>query len=630
MADIRSSLFGRLALETGKVTLEQIQECLNLQVEYEKAGKKVPRLGEIMAAKGYLTVEEVRNILRQQRSVPRERGPDPLADGAAKQATVVEAEPPTGQATPITGEEKGGEIFGKFKILKRLGADACGYTYKAKYIPNNMVVALRILSHKTMTEDASFVKRFEEQIKRATELRHENIQRIVAAGRVDGRDFYAAEYIEGISLKQVLSARGKLDIPFALDIALQITRALEYGHARGVYHQELRPSNILITSERKVKVVGFGACHDVIGNLRRLGETAGELPFYVAPEQAAPASESQACDARTDIYGLGVTLYHAITGEPPFKGNSVEEVLLSLTEEEVPDPTLLNPDIPKDLADIVLAMMNPEPDKRYQNATHLLMALEGIAAKQQKAIGGKRQGTTGSRLRAMEAAPAAGRHGGSGWQRSADQHGRDGRGEEREKKKHKPAKEDAMPITMIAGAIGLIIAIVGMMYVAFSKKKEEPSPAPRSQASTTEPAEAKTKKKLAKEEEEEEEPTPKPSVKKKSKDSPKPLTRPKTVPREDDKEAPAEVVSPQEEEPSAKGKEEDERPPLPTFLRDHHTDDMTTPREEPKKAEPKEEPAKEEPKEEPKEQSKEEPKNKKETPRQPPPKVDDKDREIWD
>jgi len=629
MADIRSSLFGRLALETGKVTLEQIQDCLKLQLEYEKAGKKVPRLGEIMAAKGYLTVEQVRDILRQQRAAaaPRERGPDPLKETSSQQVVVVEAEPPTGEVTPITGEEKGGEIFGKFKILKRLGADASGYTYKAKYLPNNMAVVLRVLSHKTMTEDAAFVKKFEEQIKRATELRHENIQRIVAAGRVNGRDFYAAEYIEGISLKQVLAARGKLDIPFALDMAIQITRALEYAHARGVYHQELRPSNILITSERKIKVVGFGVFHDVIGNLRRLSETAGELPFYVAPEQATSTSESRICDARTDIYCLGVTLYHSLTGEPPFKGNSVEEVLLNLTEEEVADPTLLNPNIPKELADIVLAMMNPEPDKRYQNATQLLMALEGVAAKLQKAFAGRRQGTTGGRLQAVEASAVAGRHAGSGWQRGSDHYDRGSRGAERDKKKYKPAKEDAMPITMIAGAIGLIIAIVGMMYVAFNKKKEEPATA-IPPAHTAASAEAKAKNKPAVEEEEEEEDTPKTTTKK-SKASVKPAPkRAKTEPREDDKEeAVIERPPSDEEEPPAKVKEDDERPPLPTFLRDHHADsDMPAPREEPNKEEAKPQPQAEETKT----KTKEEPKAKKTEPRQPPPEVEDKDKEIWD
>ncbi len=572
MADIRSSLFGRLALATRQVTVEQMQECLDLQVEYEKSGQKVPRLGELLAAKGYLTANQVREILRQQRGQTKrksERAVDPVKQISKEESQILVG------SDPGTSERRtSGEVFGQFKILKRLGADSSGYTYKARYLPKDLVVTLRVLSQEKMAHDPGYVKDFELKVKKATELKHPNIQRVVAAGRKHGRDFYAAEYVEGISLRRILEARGKLDPEFAVSIAIQLAQALEYGHAHGVFHQAIRPSNVLVCPDRKVKLVAFGVAHDVMGNLKMLSEAAGDTPFYIAPEQAIDDTAQVKCDARTDIYCFGVTMYHALTGEPPFKGDSLEEVLLNLTEEEVPDPTLLNPDVPMELANLILSMMNPEPDKRYQTATHLLSDLQAIESE----LSAPKVGTRAFKpVRKEESTvgPYA-RSGGTRAHRPVHKH--ETRNKAR-KGRRMAGREDTPVITMVAGGAVLFIAVIAILYMVL-KKPSQPVPPPVSP------------------------PSPSPFIRNSSVDSTKTDTasRQKTGGRSSTAAKSPPVTSndrkpgtrnsgarpePNQTKPVPADDETKEKPPVPTWLRDMHDDDAAPPpKEEPKKPEP--------------------------------------------
>ena len=450
MSDIRSSLFGRLALETKLITLDQIQECLNLQIEYEKSGKKKPRLGELMAAKGYLTIDQVRDLLQKQKvENPPEVAPEP-------EKIAPEQYDDSGESM-----RRGvGEMFGNFKILKRLAVDSAGYTYKAKYIPKEMTVILRVLSQERMVEDPEYVKRFEQQVNRATELHHENIQRLIITGRKNQRDYYATEYIEGISLRRILETRGKLEPEFVREIASQALQAMEYAHTRGVFHQEIRPSNIMITTDHKIKLVAFGVARDVMGNLKMLAADAGDTPFYVAPEQAVRQGTTGAGDARTDIYCLGVTLYHAVTGQPPFKGSSIGEVLLNLTEDEVIDPLMLTPELPRAFADIILAMMNPEPADRYQTAVQTLQDLEKIQLESASGKEAKDKKTLPFKPRSSTAVIA---HDST----------------EKSKKKKRGqlihGKEDGNPAVLIAGLVVIAIGAGILLYIILNKE-DEPRP----------------------------------------------------------------------------------------------------------------------------------------------------------
>ncbi len=384
MARMASRLFGRLALQTGLVTQEQMEECIDLQAQYEAAGKKVPRMGELMAMKGYLSVDQVRQLLQQQHSAPPAPAPEPELEayesGEIPQPAIVPAATPPAEAAPAdtaASRRKANSVFGKFKILRKLGMDATSYTYKTKHAETGQLVTLHILNKQTMEDDPTFVADFERQIKRAAGLRHPGIQRPILGGRVEGRMYYAAEYVDGRSLRRELD-RAPLPVKQVLTVARQTAEALRYGHERGIYHRALSPSMILLGEAGEVKLVGYGAARNVVGNLQILAERFGDTPFYVAPEQALEGGAE--IDGRADIFSLGAILYHCVTGTPPFQGDSIEEVLLSITESDTEDLTLSTSDAPKPLQTVIKRMLQPDPEDRYQTVAALADDLQAMGA----------------------------------------------------------------------------------------------------------------------------------------------------------------------------------------------------------------------------------------------------------
>lgn len=356
MSDIRGNVFGRLAIEMRLVTQEQIDECLRIQHEMEKAGKKAPRLGELLAAKGYLTVEQVRDLLRRQKQ-------------ASQRKSVRIIEP---------NLLRPGQYFGEYKILKYLNSDALWKTYKAIHREQQETVLLRILDRRRLEENPERVLDFERNARRLIDLDHPHIEHILATGLLEGQPYYAAEFIEGETLQQMLDARGRLDVAEAFQILYQAVQALEYGHAHNLYHQEIRPSHIMIDSDQNTYLLGFGLTRDVMGNIQRRMAQMESMPLYMAPEQMVLKGPYATYDARTDLYCLGATIYHALVGKAPFYCDTFEEILFVLAQAEVEDPAQVNPAVSRELADIILCMINAEPDSRYQTATQLRLALEAL------------------------------------------------------------------------------------------------------------------------------------------------------------------------------------------------------------------------------------------------------------
>lgn len=526
MGDIRASLFGTIAVKAGLATREQVGECLRLQREARERGEPVPRLGELMAQKGYLSPEQVEAILRgdfatagkrfgeicvqmrfatedqvkaalaEQEKLRKEgtnqrlgiimlkmgyikphqipavlhvqgfeiaecskcrltynvdmsspssalkcarcgrelilvtgyeelepesevkdirptgskpaipavgRDVEPIApaktpvpqDSAPAEAEVIEAEevplesiigpqeetqvPPAEEAEPVEvvePEEIPTEaelpVYGEFRALQKLGQDALGVLYQAEHITTGQTVALKVIDLER-TRDKAFVDRFVTETKRAASLFHPNIKRVIGAGRDKGHLYYASEFVEGKSVRQLLESEGRVSVRAANRIVRAVADALRYAHAQGIFHGEIRPSYILVTPTGQVKLAELGVAKNIRENLERLVRAHGVTPFYVAPELATPQG---VIDARTDMFELGATYYHMVTGKPPYEGSSPLQVLMQMAEQEVVPAHIVNPNVPFQVSEIIKKMMAPEPAERFQSMDELIAELD--------------------------------------------------------------------------------------------------------------------------------------------------------------------------------------------------------------------------------------------------------------
>jgi len=279
-------------------------------------------------------------------------------------------------------EAQRGQGFGPFVLLKLLGSDSLTLTYKASHRPSGETLVVRMLRPEIAREGGACADTFLREAETAQAMKHPGIQRILRHGVLEGRPYYVAEYVAGLSLQRVLARRATLDIAFGLELAIQIAEALEYGHARGLCHQALSPAAIVITPQRRAKLVGYGVGHAPLRDLQELVVRRTRIGFYLAPEQLVSGGHA---DARTDIYSLGAILYHALAGRPPFCGSSEDSAYLSLSEEEITDPLVLNPALSPALSRLIRSMINLEPDRRYQTAARLLKDLRALSVEASEA-----------------------------------------------------------------------------------------------------------------------------------------------------------------------------------------------------------------------------------------------------
>src|SRR5678815_3917658 len=244
--------------------------------------------------------------------------------------------------------------FGRYEILGKLGEGAMGVVYRARDTAIGRVVALKMLSAELGAED-ELHRRFEREAEAIGRLSHPNIVTVYDLGKSDGQLFMAMELLEGDDLRSLIER--KVDVPLAdrVRILVQICEGLAYAHSRGVVHRDIKPANIVVTSNGKVKILDFGLARVATrATITRKGMILG-TPDYMAPEQAM----GKLVDRRSDVFSTGSVFYEFLTGEKPFKGQTLQES---------PDPVLtLNPELPTRLAAVVHRMLVKDPDKRYQS-----------------------------------------------------------------------------------------------------------------------------------------------------------------------------------------------------------------------------------------------------------------------
>jgi len=344
--DIKRTLLGRLAVRAGLITQDQLLECLDEQQKFMREGGEIPRIGDVMCEKGYVTQDQLESLMTRQ----------------------TEAEP--------APEEIASEVqsIGGYALMNKVGADAYGPVYKARNEKTGDIVTLKVMSQSVM-QTPEFKDQFIEVTRRGSVLNHPNIRRVHTVGTSKGHFFYTSQWVEGTSLRQILTERGKLGIQPATRMALSLTKALRFGHERGIVHGDLRPSNIIITINGDVKIAEFGVLKDTLGNLNRLLNTASSVGFYISPEQVVG---DRTVDERADIYSLGAVFYHMLTGRPPFEGDSPLKSLTRLSQEDFQAPSDILPEIPGELSEIVEKMLEVEPDYRYQRMSEVEDVLEQV------------------------------------------------------------------------------------------------------------------------------------------------------------------------------------------------------------------------------------------------------------
>jgi len=264
-----------------------------------------------------------------------------------------------------------GKTLGQFEVVSVIGSGGMGTVYKARQESLGRFVALKVLA-RGISRDAGFVERFRREARSAAAVNHPNIIEVYFVGEDEGYQYMAMELVEGESLFTRVRRTGPLPADLALSVLKQTTSALTKAHAAGLVHRDIKPGNILLTPDNRVKVVDFGVAlrktEDV--HLTQVGRVVGTI-VYMAPEVAAGGE----ADERSDLYSLGGTFYCALTGSPPFGGTSTTELAIQHTQATVPPLLGKAPDTPSDFARIIHRLLNKKPEDRFTNAQQLLTVL---------------------------------------------------------------------------------------------------------------------------------------------------------------------------------------------------------------------------------------------------------------
>lgn len=336
------TVLGRLAVEQGLATSEEVDTCLRQQREKSKDSGEINQhsLAELLVAKGVLTPNQVTRL------------------------------------RPQAEEQKANQQLPGYQIIRRLGAGAMATVYLAKQLSLDRLVAVKVLPQK-FSSNPDFVNRFYAEGKAAAKLNHANIVGALDVGKAGEYHYFVMEYVQGRTVHDDIVANKHYPEAEAVEIILQVTSALEHAHKAGFIHRDVKPKNIMITEQGTAKLADMGLARAVSDREAAEAEQgkAFGTPYYISPEQIRGEVD---VDFRADIYGLGATFYHMVTGQVPFDGPNPSSVMHKHLKADLIPADHLNPKLSAGIAEIIDTCMAKDRDQRYRSTTDLLQDLVAV------------------------------------------------------------------------------------------------------------------------------------------------------------------------------------------------------------------------------------------------------------
>ncbi|MCD4699908.1 MAG: serine/threonine protein kinase [Phycisphaerae bacterium] len=331
---------GRVVVEKNFATADEVSECLVEQGRLAVDNRR-RSLSGILVDKGFVTARQLGRVVE----------------------SIEEIRP----AQQIPG----------YQILSKLGSGAMATVFKAKQLSLDRLIAIKVLP-KRFSENPEHVERFYKEGKAAAKLNHANIVQAFDVGEAGGYHYFVMEYVEGHTVYDELSGGKVFSEAGALKIAIEIAEALAHSHERGLIHRDVKPKNIMITTEGVAKLADMGLARlteDTQAAQAEAGKAYG-TPYYISPEQIRGEMD---IDFRADIYGLGATLYHMITGQVPFEGDTPVAVMNKHLKEPLIPPDHMNTSLSVGLGEVVEVMMAKQRQDRYASTIDLLIDLKSVA-----------------------------------------------------------------------------------------------------------------------------------------------------------------------------------------------------------------------------------------------------------
>jgi serine/threonine-protein kinase len=261
----------------------------------------------------------------------------------------------------------GQQFAERYEVQATVGSGGMGSVYRARDIELDEEVAIKTLRHQFVT-DETLIGRFKQEIRLARRLSHGNVVRTHDFGQWRGVYYLTMEYVEGITVRELIDTRGRLEVSSTLAIGTQLSDALEAAHEQGIIHRDIKPQNLLLDADGVLKVMDFGIARlaEKTSTLTEAGLVVG-TPSYMSPEQLL----SEVIDVRSDLFAVGVVLYECLTATLPFEADAPVALIAKILNEEPLPPSRLNPDIPDALSELIVALLAKDPADRVQTAAEL-------------------------------------------------------------------------------------------------------------------------------------------------------------------------------------------------------------------------------------------------------------------